>query len=217
MKKKIIYAIMVCIIIAGAVVIGITGLESDIIYSKNIKIDAYLGKQFENKEIKQIAQDVFKTKRVLVQKVEFYEDMASITISQENADNINEKIEELNKKINEKYELENKVEDITVTYQPKIKLSSILKPYIVPLAISSLAILIYAMIRFRKIGIFRTVFLYILSVLISEAIFLSILAITRIPINRLVIPISLLIYIIAITVVTINQEKKYRSYQLIKK
>jgi len=217
MKKAIIYAIMILIIIAGGIIIGVKGLEADIAYSKNIRIDVYLGKTFNNEDIKQITEEIFNNGKVLVQKVEYYEDMASITVSQENVGNVDEKVKQLNTKLNEKYELENKVEDITVTYQPKIKLSSILQPYLLPIAISSFIILAYALIRFRKIGIFKTFFLYVLSILAAEALFLSILAIARIPVNRLVMPIGLLIYIIVITVITVIQEKKYQKQKEIEK
>lgn len=213
MKKKIIYSIMVAIIIIGCIIIGTMGLKADLTYSKSVKIDVYLGKTFENNDIKQIAQEVFGKDKTIVQKIEYYEDMASITIKEENAENIDEKLEQLNNKINEKYELENKKDDMQVTHQPKIKLSSILQPYILPLIISSLVILAYVIIRFRKIGIIKTVILYALSILTAEALFLSILAITRMPINRLVMPIALLIYVIVITIVTTVKEKQYNTYQ----
>ena len=37
--KKVIYAILICIIIAGIVVIATVGLKADSIYSKNIELD----------------------------------------------------------------------------------------------------------------------------------------------------------------------------------
>ena len=213
MRKKIIYGILICIIIAGAVIIGVKGLEVDIAYSKNVRIDVYLGKTFENEDMKQIAQEVFGDNRILIQKVEYYEDMASITIKQENAENMDEKLEELNTKINEKYDLENSVEDIQVTYQPKIKLSSILAPYIVPLMISSIIILIYIIVRYRKIGIIKTVAFYALVIFAVEALFLSILAIARIPVNRLVMPIGLSLYVICVTSITAMKEKQLASFR----
>lgn len=213
MKKAIIYVVMILVIIAAGILINVIGLEADITYSKNIRIDVYLGKTFNSEDIKQITEEVFGNRRILVQQVEYYGDMASITIAQENVENIDEKIEQLNTKLNEKYELENKAEDIVVTYQPKVKLSSVLKPYLWPIAISSILILIYVMVRFRKVGIFKTLALYVLSILSSEALFLSVLVIAKIPVNRLVMPIGLLIYVLVITIITAIQEKKYKSYK----
>ena len=165
MKNKIIYAITVCIIIIGAIIIATMGLKADVKYSKNVRIDVYLGKNFENKDIKELAQEVFGKDRTLVQKVEYYGDMASITIKQENSENMDEKLEQLKNKINEKYELEIETKDMNVTHQPKIKLSSILKPYIIPLSISSIIIIAYVMIRFRKLGILKTISIYALYIL----------------------------------------------------
>lgn len=211
MKKKVFYAILICIIIAGAIVIATIGLKADIVYSKNVRIDVYLGKSYNHNEIEQLAKEIFETKRALVQQIEYYGDMFSLTISQD-VENIEKKVEEFNNKINEKYELENKKEDIKVTYQPKVRLSEVLKPYLLPLIISMTIILIYVIVRFRKIGIWKTLGLYILTVLACEAIYLSALAIFRIPINRVVIPIGLAIYAIIITIITAMQEKKLASY-----
>ena len=98
-------------------------------------------------------------------------------------------------------------------YQPHIRLSSVLRPYLLPLAISMIVILVYVLIRFRKIGVWKTVALYVLTVLASELLYLSILAICRVPINRLVTPIGLAIYVVVITVITARQEKKLTIYQ----
>ena len=51
MKKKIFYAILICIIIAGIAVIATIGLKVDIDYSKNIRIDVYLGKTYNQNEV----------------------------------------------------------------------------------------------------------------------------------------------------------------------
>lgn len=212
MKKKIFYIILICIIITGAVIIGTQGLEVDIIYSKNVRIDIYLGKTFENNDIRQIAQEVFETDRVLIQQVELYGDMVSITVKEDDTENIDEKIEQLNTRINEKYEIENEVDDITVTHQPRVRLSSIIAPYISPFAISAVIILIYIMIRFRKIGIFKTIFTYALSIIAAEAVYLSIIAIARIPVNRIIIPIGLLIYTVMITIIIAVKENQLSNY-----
>lgn len=211
MKKKIFYAILACIIIAGSIIIGTIGFNGDIVYGKNVRIDVYLGKEYNQDEVKQIAKEVFGTNRILVQQVEYYGDMFTLTIPQ-NVEDIDGKVDQLNNRINEKYGIENKKEDITVTYQPNVKLFSVIKPYIVPIAISMILILIYSIIRFRKIGILKTIGIYILTVLVTEAVYVSVLAICRIPINRLVMPIALSIYVIVVTIVTAMRERKSATY-----
>lgn len=212
MNKKIFYAILVCVIIAGAVVIATIGLKTDITYSRNLRLDVYLGKEYTRADIEPVAKEVFGNERMLIQQVEYYGDMFSITISQE-VEEVDSKIEQLTNKLNEKLGLELKKESITKEYQPHIRLFSVLKPYLLPLAISMIVILAYVMIRFRKIGVWKTLALYVLMVLASELIYLSILAICRIPINCLVTPIGLAIYVIVITILTARQEKKLAIYQ----
>jgi len=212
MSKKIFYAILICVIIAGAIVIATMGLKTDITYSRNVRLDIYLGKEYTRNDIVPIAKEVFGNERILVQQVEYYGDMFSITVSQE-VEDLDGKIEELTNKLNEKLGLELKKENITKVNQPHIRLSSVLIPYLLPIAISTIIILAYVMIRFRKIGVWRTLALYVLTVAASELLYLSILAICRIPINRLVTPIGLAIYAIVITTITAKKEKKLVTYQ----
>lgn len=214
MEKKIIYLILVLIILVGATLIETIGLKADIMYSKNIQLSIYMGKTFDNKEIKEIAKEVFDNRKVVVQKVELYGDMVSITVEDKNIENVDEKIEQLNKKINEKYKLKNKVEDIDVNYQAKTKLSSLLNPYVLPVIISIILILAYALIRFRKLEILKVVLDYIIAIFVPEAIYLSLLAICRVPINSIVIPVGLIIYIASITTMTIIKEKELEKYKL---
>ena len=212
MNKKVFYAILICVIIAGAIVIATMGLKTDITYSKNLRLDIYLGNEYTKEDIEQVAKEVFGNERMLVQQIEYYGDMFSITISQE-VEEIDNKIEQLTNKLNEKFSLELKKENIAKVYQPHIRLSSVLMPYLLPIAISMIVVLAYVMIRFRKIGIWKTLGIYVLTALASELLYLSILAICRIPINRLVTPIGLAIYAIVITIITAKQEKKLTTYQ----
>ena len=207
--KKIIYAVLICVIIAGIVIIATLGLKADIIYSKNVQIDVYIGKIVDIKDIESIAREVFPGERIIVQEIELFQDMVSITISDNRTEEeLNTKIEELNTKINEKYELENSVDDISVTHNPKIKLSSLIMPYALTIGISMIIILVFVGIRYKKLGVLKTLVTYILSIGAVEMILLSIIAITRLPINRFVIPVGLLLLIVIITILGFKNEKK---------
>ena len=117
-------------------------------------------------------------------------------------------IEMPNKKINEKYGLENKVENISIVHSPKVRLRDIISPYIWPVGICTTLVFVYAMIRYRKLGAFRTLGKYIVGVLGIELLYLSLIALTRLPINQLVIPVGLLLYTLAIIIVTVKREIK---------
>ena len=207
--KKIIYAILILIIIAGIIIIPTIGLRADIIYSENVEIDVYVGKTFDRKDIESIVSEVFPDERVIIQEIEMFNDMFSLTLQDNRSeDELNTKIEELNNKINEKYGTENKVEDITVTHNSRIRLSDILIPYAVTIGISVVVILIFVGVRYRKLGVIRTLITYLLSIGASELLLLSIIAITRFPINRLVIPVGLVLFVIVVTILGFVNEGK---------
>ena len=218
MSKKIIYILLALIIVAGAIIICVKGFNVDTIYTDNVRLYVYIQKEFENNDVKQIAKEVFGTDNIVVQKVEVYEDMAVIIIKQKDVNNINTElkylVEQLNTKINEKYEIENTVDDIIINYEPKVKLTSILKPYIMPVVITTVIILIYAFIRYMELGSFKTVEKYLLTIMVPELVYVSILAICRIPVNKFVAPIGLLIYTVSIISETIIKEKQLKIAKL---
>ena len=214
MNKKIIYGILALIVLVGAVLVVTIGLRLDMKNDANTKIYVYIGKEFDNNDIEQIAKETFETDTAIVQKVEIYNEMALITIKEQNTENINEKIESLNSKINEKYGLENKTEDIVIKNETKINMYSVIKPYILPMLISLIVILVYSSIIYRKLGILKNIIIYVLTVIGSQLLYASILVITRLPFNMFIIPIGLIIYAITIVVVTIIKQKQLNDYKL---
>jgi preprotein translocase subunit SecF len=214
MNKKIIYGILALIVLVGAVLVVTIGLKLDMKNDANTKIYVYIGKEFDNNDIEQIAKETFETDTAIVQKVEIYNEMALITIKEQNTENINEKIESLNSKINEKYGLENKKEDIVINNETKINMYSVIKPYILPILISLIVILVYSSIIYRKLGILKNIIIYVLTVIGSQLLYASILVITRLPFNMFIIPIGLIIYAITIVVVTIIKQKQLNDYKL---
>ena len=80
--KKVIYAILIGIILAGIVVIATIGLKVDLAYSKNVELNVYIGKTFDKSDIEDIATEVFKSisqniwdKLALIYKKEHLEDI----------------------------------------------------------------------------------------------------------------------------------------------
>lgn len=214
MLKKISYFILIAIIIAGGIVVGVNGFNKSVQYKRNVTIYVKIGQEFENKDMMNIAKEVFPDESVIVQKVELYNDMVSFTLEEKSDEELQPKLEELNNKINEKYELENTVDDINVTHNPKVRLYDIAKTYVIPIGICTLLVFIYAMIRFRKLGVFRTLGKYIVGIVGTEAVYVGLLAITRYPIDAYVIPVGLFIYAISILVVTVKRENKLKKLQM---
>ncbi len=216
--KKVIYAILICIIIAGIIVIATVGLNVDIIYSRNVELDIYLGKTFERADMQSLVNEVFPNERVIIQEIELFGDMCSITLKDNRSEEeLNNKITELTTKINEKYELELDTEDVDVIHNPKIRISSIVIPYAVTLGISLVIILAFVGIRYKKLGVVKTIVSYILSIAGAELLLLSIIAITRIPVNRMIIPLGLLLLVIVITILGLKNEKNLSDKKLAEK
>ncbi len=210
--KKIIYAILILIIIAGIIIIPTIGLRADIIYSENVELDVYVGETFDRKDIESIVSEVFPDERVIIQEIEMFNDMFSLTLQDNRSeDELNTKIEELNNKINEKYGTENTVDDISVTHNSRIRLSDILIPYVVTIGISVVVILVFVGVRYRKLGVIRTLITYLLSIGASELLLLSIIAITRFPINRLVIPVGLVLFVIVVTILALKMKANWQN------
>ena len=212
--KKLIYAILACIIIAGVVITLTIGLKVDLIYSKNAEIDIYVEKVVNIEEIRAIAKEVFPNEKVMVNQIELFEDMVAITVTDRADENLKDRIEQLKTKINEKYGSDIETADITIIHNPKVKLSSIIKPYIAPIAISAVIILVYVIVRYRKLGIIKTALSYLLYTGAVQAVFFGVLAISRFPINRFVVPVVLMLYIITITALSFKNEKKLENMKV---
>ncbi len=206
--KKIVLILLICLIFAGTVIVCFKGFNVGLPYKSNINISVYVGKKIEDKDMQEITKEVFKGKQAIVQKVELFEDMISITTEEMSEEELNEKKTELINKLNEKYEKEIKDEEIEIVHNPKVKLSSLIKRYILPFGISTIAIVIYQMIRFKKLGATKTLLTTIIALMLIGLTYTSLIAITRIPINKLIIPIGMAIYVITIIVLNMKYEKK---------
>lgn len=206
--KKIVLILLICLIFAGTVIVCFKGFNVGLPYKSNINISVYVGKKIEDKDMQEITKEVFKGKQAIVQKVELFEDMISITTEEMSEEELNEKKTELINKLNEKYEKEIKDEEIEIVHNPKVKLSSLIKRYILPFGISTIAIVIYQMIRFKKLGATKTLLTTIIVLMLIGLTYTSLIAITRIPINKLIMPIGMAIYVITIIVLNMKYEKK---------
>lgn len=205
--KKIVYIILICIIIAGIIIIPTIGLNTDLIYSKNVEIDVYLGKTFNMNDMENLVNEVFPDEKNIIQQIEVFGDMVAITIPDTRTEEeLDSKVEELTAKINEKYELEITSDDVQITHNPKVRLSSVVIPYALWIGISAALILVYVAIRYRKLGVVKTLLTYIISIVAVELLLLSIIAITRYPVNRIIVPLGLAAFVIVVTVLGIKNE-----------
>lgn len=80
--------------------------------------------------------------------------------------------------------------------------------YVWPIVISAALIIVYEAIRFRKLGVVKVVAKLIIWPIVIEALYLSVLAITRIPISYYTLPLGIILAVLTLTVITYKNEKK---------
>lgn len=206
MKNKILLGLAIVILI-GAIIIATAGFNVDLSYKGYNLIDVSIGQDFNVSDIKAITNEVFGKSKVEIQKAGDFKDNVVIKVS---GDVTNEQKELLNAKINEKYGIENPIDSMNVNYIPRFRLLDVVKPYVMPLVISTVIILVYMAIRFRKIGVSKVLYQSIVLTGLAELLYFSIIAITRYPFNRLVMSVAVVIYIIILTVLTGMFEKQIK-------
>ena len=208
-KNKVIVALSIIVILAGIIVALTVGFNFDLKYQDAQKIELNLGKEFNNEEIKNIAKEQLNNQKVMIQKVEEYEDTIAITakqISEEQRNNIVTKI-------NEKYETQIDSANIEIESVKHVRGRDIIKPYIVPFTIATVLILMYMAVKYNKLGTIKVIAKAIITIVLTQAILFSVIAITRIPVGRLTIPMVIVAYFI--TLITLDEffEKKLKNKQ----
>lgn len=202
-STKIIIALIAIILIAGTIMICTKGLVFGLNYEDSKKVEINLGKQFEEKDIKEITNDVFGKQPVLIQAIEVYKDAVSITTTEIS----DEQKANLITKLNEKYGTDISTDDITIEANAHIRGRNIVKPYIVSFAIATVIVLVYLSIRYYKLNSLKVLAKSIGIMLLAQLILLAIIAIARIPIGVLTMPVVLLIYVLSTYVCTTKFDK----------
>ena len=202
--NKITKIILLCLIIAGIIIVSTIGFNVGLKYSSNFQIGINIGKEFETSDIKSITDEIYGKQRVIIQKIELYKDMVQITVKE----TTNEQINQLMSKLKEKYNIENEENVLQVSYKENIRIRDIIKPYIYPLSLATIIVIAYIIIMFRKLGAWKVLYKTIISIVGTQAVLFSLYAILRLPINRLTSIFAITLYIITIIILIINLTKE---------
>lgn len=208
-NKNIIIGILIAIIIIAGVAITLTiGLNFDLKYQETKQIQLNLGTEFNIDDIKQITNEVLPGQNVMIQKVEVFEDAVSI-VSNSITDEQKQSIIE---KINEKYESADiEADTIEIETIPHTRGRDILKPYIAPFVLATFIILVYMAFRYKKVGSIKTIFKTLGIIILMQLVLFSIIAIARIPVGRVTIPLVLGVYLLTLIGITTNLEKQLKT------
>lgn len=202
-NKKILAVLAIIIVVAGIIMIATKGFNFDLKYQKTQKVELSLNQEFKNSEVKEIAKEVFGKQPIMIEKVEVFEDTVAITTTEIT----DEQKTNLITKINEKYGTQLNQETTKIIDVAHTKGRDIIKPYIAPFAIATLAILVYIGARYYRLGIVKTILKVIAILVITQVELFSIIALTRIPVGRLTIPMVIIVYLITLLGITNNLEK----------
>lgn len=195
---KILVALIAIILILGSIMLFTKGLAFELKYQEAQKIEINLGKTFEESDVRAITNEVFGKQKVKIQAIEVYKDAISLTTTQISEE---QKIE-LIAKLNEKYGIELKAEDIEIENISHIRGRDIIKPYIMPFGIATIIILGYLVIRYNKLNSLEVLIQAIGIIVLAQLVLLGIMAITRMPIGKFTIPTVLLVYMFSTYICT---------------
>ena len=207
MKKQYLYIIIAIVIIIGAVICGVKGFNIELQYSNRQEMILSSSTELDISKIEEISKSILENKEVKVQKVERFGNAVEI-VSNEIS---NEEKENIIKKINEECNADISNDDIKIVDIPNTRIRDILKPYILPGIVTFAAVLLYFIIMYHKIGLNKVLLRGILLPIITEILYYSIIAITRVPFGRIVNSIAIGLYIISIGALAIyfqNEKEK---------
>ncbi len=230
-NQKIIALALALLIIAGGIVVALKGFNVDFMLKQHDSIEYKIDSEYEMSDVENICSEVFGDKNYKIRVIELFNDAISINaekITKEEADSIfaklNEKygktsvteentqvVETTDQTDNDVVTTENSSSDYEIISNPKIKLMSLFKPYILPSILSGLAIIVYAGIRFRKLNSKKVILKLVGIIVVTVLAILSILAIVRFPINTLVIPVIMLIVLFELVLFFAKYENKLKS------
>lgn len=176
MKKISILGICL-LILAGIVVVLFRGFNVNFLLEQHEVIDFNIGKDFELSDVKNICKEVFGNKKVVLRKIELFNDSVSINVSSIT----NEEKENLVNKLNEKYGTEKDISDVEVKTVAKVRIRDWVKPYVKPTIVSSIIILGYIAIRFRNDNLIKVIAKIVGTIILTTLTILSVFAIFRIP------------------------------------
>lgn len=204
MKNKLLYLILIIVIIVGAIVYKVKGINKELNYSNRQEFEISAASTFDVSKVEEIVKSVISNRPIKVQKVERFEnalEISSTEILEEEKENI---INKINEEYNENISNENaKITSVTVT-----RLIDILMPYIVPATIAMVIVVFYFVILYNKIGITELLTKGILLPILIELSYYALIVITRIPFGKITNSIAVGIFILTIGMLTICFQKQ---------
>lgn len=203
--NKILYILCILIIIAGIIVWKNFGFNYSTELANGTTVEIYFDNSTDKNEIENVAKEAF-GKDIKVKEIERFSDAFAIKVKGEITD---EQKNNFISKINEKYSLEKTGEDLTIIETPAIQGRDLTKNYIKPTIISTIVILLYLTIRYRKIGNIKLALITLIKTAVITGAYFGLVIITRLPIISLyTIPVGMFIAIVILITLCYKNENK---------
>jgi len=195
-KKTILLIISILIIVAGTITLCLLGFEKSIQYKTGTKIEIYIPKGYEKQEIIDIANESFNNSEILFLEIEKTNQVAGIKITEEYS---KEQLENYINKISEKYDIDKESMEYHEILIPETKISTLIKPYVLPILLITILSLIYIIIRNLKENNKIKRSLNILKILvITICLYFSAILLLRLQFTIYTMPLASAIYIITL-------------------
>lgn len=200
-SKKLVFGIVtLIIIIAGILMIAVKGFNVELRYTANKKVKLTINQEMDINKIQEKVDEVLG--KSIVETTGRYKEGIQIISKEITEEQKNSLVE----KINELYPQESTTEGeepkklldsskIAIEAVQNARIRDFLRPYIIPMTITTLVILVYYAIRYNKLGIHKVILKSGLTIVIAQITLLSLLALVRFPMGRLTAPLMLIVYI----------------------
>ncbi|MDR0978834.1 MAG: hypothetical protein LBL91_02700 [Lachnospiraceae bacterium] len=203
--QKILSLIIVVVIVAGLVVIFTKGFNLGLTYGDSKRI--VIAENTDMNGIKEIANEIFGKNKFIIQEVGEFPESIGVTVKEANDEQLNL----LATKINEKYGKEITKDNFVITEVAKTKIGDIINPYTNVMIAATAFIIAYIIIvcsAQKNKNLVKIAVKFVLGTLAAQLLLFSVYALARIPVNELLMPISLLVYVLTVGLLSKSILKK---------
>lgn len=196
-NKKVLIILLILIILSGIIVVSTIGFKKATEYTAGTKIEVYIPKGYEKKDVIDIANKAFNGKNITFYELEKLNQVACIKVNEYTE----EELTTFKNEISQKYSIETEKLEVYEVKVPETRISSLVQPYIMPTIITILLAVVYMVIRNLKTeNMIKNILNILLSFVIVEGLYFSVIAIIRIPFGMLTMPFALVLFIITLLI-----------------
>lgn len=199
--------VLVLLLVVGAGIMVMNKFQYDTNYSKNVRLEVYLGKNFEIKDMVEATNEIYENQQVIVQKAGPFEDTVAITVKE----TTEEQKEQLLQKINEKYGMTLTNENIASYYNSNVRGRDLIEPYIGVSIIAGVLILVFFGIRYHKLGVTKVLGSVVGIIVGTQILYLTLTSIFSMKVSNITIASGIAILIFCVMYLSANYEKAIKK------